>query len=300
MPRCYRLLFLAYLGLIAPLEVRAQTADSTRTPSRGPTVQSGSPSQQADQNGSAKREPLEVRIIEDPKESERTEQRERSDLEAQWAAANAAREQAVLALWQIWIGVAGTMVAAVGLIFIAVTLYYTRRAVKEASLATQAANDAVAITREIGERQLRAYVHVTRIGLEQVNNDECEPAVRVSYKNFGQSPAQQVINKFHIIFKGGGEIPFKRRPTEKEESGFTLGPTQERHSVMPAPLDNLHNFREKLTQGTTTMFVKGEITYVDVFDRPRFTRYHFRLHIEPEGLADTTSFLVCEDGNECD
>jgi len=75
-------------------------------------------------------------------------------------------------------------VTAVGVLYVAVTL-------KEAASATLAAQDAVRVTREMGEAQTRAYLGIETIQFTDFATGKIPKCVCV-LKNFGQSPASEV------------------------------------------------------------------------------------------------------------
>jgi hypothetical protein len=102
-----------------------------------------------------------------------------------------------MALWAFWMFVAATasvVLTFVGIILIGWTLYHTKRAataavdmVDEAKATTRAADETVKVTRDIGQAQVRAYLHITGIAFG-VRSDR-KIFVGVKIKNVGQSPA---------------------------------------------------------------------------------------------------------------
>lgn len=161
-------------------------------------------------------------------------------------------------------------------------------------LATQ---DTVIETRRIGERQVRAYVHLVRVELEHAD-DEYAPAVNVIYKNFGQSPARHVINNLNLSFNLLGPPSFKEKVPKEIERGTDLGPGQETTTTTHISFNSITGLREGLAKRAVTLFVFGRITYLDAFGEHRETRYRLQLHVNPEGVKDTDSFLLCKEGNE--
>jgi hypothetical protein len=128
---------------------------------------------------------------EDAIESKRQKQREIADLQAQQDMARWAE----FMVWATWAGVALTFVAVV---LIARTLHHTKRAaiaaedaVKEAKNATAAALKTVAVTRDLGVRQLRAYINLDGANITdfRAGND---PLITIRIKNYGVTPANQV------------------------------------------------------------------------------------------------------------
>lgn len=83
------------------------------------------------------------------------------------------------------------------------TLIATREAVK-------AADDAVEVTRDIGNKQLRAYLW---IGVSEIMDVAAErrPRAQIGLKNYGQTPARVLSHKCWLAlhhFPGIGEIEY--------------------------------------------------------------------------------------------
>ena len=130
---------------------------------------------------------LPVRIVEDKEAAEATErreeeaaEREKQDLVAQKsmdAAAHSAKRAA-------WLSAA---LVAIGTGLLVWTLALTREA-------NRAAQEAVAVTRDIGERQVRAYVGIHEVKAGFLSNEEFPEQYRfmIILKNTGGSPATKV------------------------------------------------------------------------------------------------------------
>lgn len=110
------------------------------------------------------------------------EQRENDDLTAQQSMATSTVEIVTATWWQVGIGV-------VALLLLGFTVHYTRKAAAHAQGANEAANAVVAVTREIAEKELRAYLSLTPAG---VHFDGEVLSVSVTQRNHGQTPAKNV------------------------------------------------------------------------------------------------------------
>ncbi|PBB41818.1 hypothetical protein CK222_21955 [Mesorhizobium sp. WSM3866] len=153
------------------------------------------------------------------------------------------------------------------------------------------------ISRETAERQLRAYIHVTSVKLEHAN-DDFAPTITVNYKNFGQTPARNVINHLSVSFVIMGEAKGGKRKVS-DERGYDLGPSQDSSTSSHVSFDTGFSSREMLVDNLVKLYVIGEITYKDVFGlQDRYTRYKMVLHPEPDAVIDTDAFMICHDGNE--
>jgi hypothetical protein len=107
---------------------------------------------------------------------QRQEEREISDLQAQ-------EDMAFWAMWMFFATLATVFLTAIGVLLIWRTLFYTRRAVEEAEKGTSAALDAVAVTRDVGQAQIRCYIHVMEASIK-LGRDGF-PVISISVKNFG-------------------------------------------------------------------------------------------------------------------
>ena len=122
------------------------------------------------------------------------------------------RAQQSMAVWAFWMFIAsglGVLLTGVGVYLIWRTLIYTRdaashagEAVVEAKSATKAAQDAVDVTREIGEAQVRAYL-LCRSARYRINKGGLSATLELA--NAGQSPASDVaiIGTAHVHSVGG-------------------------------------------------------------------------------------------------
>lgn len=104
--------------------------------------------------------------------------------EQQYAAADLKAQQEMATWAHLMFIVTGA-----GVIFIAQTLDATRAAVREAKDATKAAQDAVDVTREIGEAQVRAYLTVAHA---MIRFEDRTPRLFLTIRNAGQSPARNI------------------------------------------------------------------------------------------------------------
>lgn len=255
-----------------------------------------------------------VRIIDDPLEAERVKQREEraerreaDDLVAQQRSAIAAERSAAASEDQnraAWIQVLLTFMGTVSLL---ITLLLTRQSVWQSRLATaeanrsaRAAEEAIAVTREIGERQLRAYVGV--IGISILYTDtEWMPNVRINYKNSGQTPAYRLTNRARCYFSWDKKIPDPNHHLdEPEERGMDLHPGDDRVTTKQIFRKQWDNNKDDLVSGKKILYVFGKISYVDAFNKSHYTNYMFRMLVDDAGINDGDMFVLCDTGNDSD
>lgn len=100
--------------------------------------------------------------------------------------------QEASALWAFWMVVASflsILITTIGTILLYQQIKLTREAVQDTGDATKAMRDANVIAREIGQGQVRAYVHIDHATVKFYGN---LLAVEMTFKNTGQSPAQKI------------------------------------------------------------------------------------------------------------
>ena len=155
------------------------------------------------------------------------------------------------------------------------------------------------ISRDVEERQLRAYVNVLTAEFANIGVGEFPKAI-LKFKNFGQTPA---YHEHHWQFVKIAEYPLPGAVPFEADNG--------KHPKAPlAPSDTINAFaiwdKQPLNQATIdalkakthAMYVIGMIKYDDAFGRPRTTTYCFYLG-GPIGLTDGT-VAIYKDGNDSD
>lgn len=145
-------------------------------------------------------------------------------------------------------------------------------------------------------RQLRAYVFIDSVRITPVSVGAA-PMVKVSFKNFGQTPAYNVMATGRVAL-----VPsFGEAPALTGDSAFNMG-TQGPGAVATssASLDPALTAEQgsKITDGSLTLFAYGLLQYTDAFKKQRFLRYRLRL---VRGASEREPFMAtCDEGNEAD
>ena len=211
------------------------------------------------------------------------EQREKADLKAQRDMAGAAAELIIVSWWQFWAGGAGIAL----LIY---TLYLTRNA-------TKAAIEANRIARKSAERQLRAYVFLTKASIENWAAGE-QPFAHLTVVNTGQTPAYGVEFWAAVqIVTPDKVLPDFERPANLHTSRYSLGtniPTYKKMPISDKPMTE--DIRHAIVGGDLTVFVWGEITYRDIFKKYRASP--FRLKFSGIGDPPRNDMTAMEEGND--
>lgn len=188
-------------------------------------------------------------------------------------------------LWALWLlGVSGfgTAIAGYGLVLL-------RRTWFEAKAATNAAQDAVAVTRDLGQRQVRAYVSILGANVFDCGIGK-QPKIVITIKNTGQSPAKNL--KIRSVFAHGTDASL--RPKLKLDSrappvalelgaGLELNHGGEITSIMTEP------WLRKIASGKEQFLAAGFITYKTVFGETR--RVTFRFHSGSGDIRDNRVIL---------
>lgn len=161
----------------------------------------------------------------------------------------------------------------VGIHYIRKTLASTDKAVDEANKATLAAQEAVDVTRESAERQLRAYMDVSEFFVSGVFLNS-QPRAHFTLKNCGATPAKRVR-----VYGMAGLVENARRfhvTLSRAKSGTAdWGPGQlalQDFKFLPDPFalkdaDDLH-------AGHREFLIAGYVVYEDAFGKTR--RHAFR------------------------
>jgi hypothetical protein len=191
-----------------------------------------------------------------------------------------------------WSAVFTAILTVIGVILLGYTLYFTRETLvasqavaEETRKATRAAQEAVIVTREIGQAQARAYLSVNSVAISITQDvfdpDGDEPSVKtpvakviVWMNNSGQSPARNVRFKISVetarihplpdnYTVNGIYYPIPDMPVHGESGALE----HSEHEIF------LHSRDARDVLGRV-WYVLGTIAYQDVFGR--WYRLHFR------------------------
>lgn len=187
----------------------------------------------------------------------------------------------------------GLIVGSVGLCIVGLTLNETKKAAKaanatleQAQQATEAARDNVAVTRDIGQKQVRAYLSAEKLTFKFTDTI---PETKISFKNSGGSPAfgVSVYRVCYLInahtpngyFSGAGidghiniaDI-MSASSTELMNIQFPIGEYTDNYTGEPVIFSNL-------TDGNGTKITidcLGRISFRDIFDVDREEAFWLR------------------------
>lgn len=241
----------------------------------GPPIQEQPNWSADDTNSELAIPPFPVVIIESPQDAkdrrdreQKSDQHEADDLAAQRKAADAADSGAATAERQIiptWIQ---TGVAIIGTIALLITISYNIKATNAAIRSADLAEKSIAVTRDIGERQVRAYLDVTRMRVFGVE-DSGNAKACFFIKNSGATPAKNVRIKSRLIWLESANDKLPRKAKSKNFSQRTVasGETFRTTLINPGKID-LDALRA-ISQGSIFLVLIVSITYEDVFRKTR-------------------------------
>ncbi len=261
-------LLIAALGL-------ATTPTSAQELSDQPVQQSVDGNEQgADQNEAAP-PGFPVRIVQGPAQSEsakreqrEAEQREINDLKAQQLSAESTRKA-------YYVGVAQAVLAAVGAIGLVYSLFLNRTA-------TKAAVDAVAISRSVGQKQVRAYVGLKVEALGKMDDFVLgkSPTLKAFVKNSGASPAFDMTYWGLLMVDASDDIAILHDANLPPEdwTRSILPPSGEIGIVIKAnfQIDSDLLSGARGLQPDRYVYAVGQVRYRDVFNVWHFANFSFR------------------------
>lgn len=203
--------------------------------------------------------------------------------------ARAAEDMVDLAVWQMLFGL-------LGIYLVAQTLRATREAVVEANEATDAARQALSVTREGMQRQLRAYVHATNADPGALVLGE-KFSISVTIKNLGATPATKMRSRYGIAIVQNPHAHIVEYPPELPIAESTLGPGLEYIIHIPTRGPLTANELSLLQTKNAYVMMFADITYEDVFGEARETTIRFvvdkmtedRLHVRPTLVGNTST-----------
>lgn len=241
--------------------------------------------------------PIRVEVIEDDAKIEAAERREKeaSEREIRDLAAQEGMNSATQAMKRATedmrnYSLVSTVLVGVGTVLLVVTLYYTRQANK-------AARDAVVVTREIGKRQLRAYLSFKDTKIHEVGFDQY-PIATIEVVNQGTTPIFITDNRSMIAlhhFPNFGDIQY---PDPDESARFVIAPGQK--TTMRPRLKDLITVDQSigLGEGRYIIFVHGRIEFRDVFGEHHWMTYRMKYGGDAKASDSKNDLAWCEEGND--
>jgi hypothetical protein len=216
-----------------------------------------------------------------------------ADLCQQWRSAEKAEEIAGYTFLSLFIGIGG-------LLGLAATVHYARKAALGSNEALVAALDSNTIARESAERQMRAYVQASRPTLLNFVPGN-EPVIVFQPTNTGQTPARgfRLLTTYRIdpdaeqcrVRFEGGASPYRRMGSTIDIGGGGQ-PSQQQTNL---PLLTQADY-DQFMSGEKKLIFCGVLSYRDVFGKRR--RTVFRVRFDPKYLKGGTASLVsCRKNN---
>jgi hypothetical protein len=158
----------------------------------------------------------------------------------------------------------------------------------------EAAKDAVTLSDKTAERQLRAYVFISKAEISDIMSNQNLTA-KIAVRNFGQTPAYDVETsigiqtaQFPLVLK----LPMAIQKTKTGAVGPGGDIMLNFNGDSPSPVE----WRPRFAQKGGAVYLYGTIKYVDAFKIPRFT--NFRLYKGGDTGVSGPELTVSPDGNE--
>ncbi|HEX2019057.1 MAG TPA: hypothetical protein VGO17_08985 [Aurantimonas sp.] len=235
-------------------------------------------------------------------EANRENQRAEYDLAAQ-------RGMDRWAFWMMWIGAFSATATAVGIFLIYRTLTYTRDAataardtVDEARRATAAAVETAAITRQMGQRQLRAYVTLVSAQVVGLNDDQ-RPMIRLMFSNSGQTSAykaggwMRVCTQPNVNILGPMLPPYGITKATVGTTSIFSFPKSGDTLFLPKSIPEREYLSYAVERGDLYVIAYGVFVYEDAFGKERFTNFRY-LFGGDYGFWDTGAMRPATFGND--
>ena len=212
---------------------------------------------------------------EDAQQHERQDERDEADLDAQ-------KEMALWAKHMTRATVAGVIITFAGVCLVAGTLYYSKIAAAAAVKAAEEAKHIVAVTRDLGIRQVRAYVDISTVIIKDLEVGK-NPTTTVRVRNRGQSPAHRV----RMTTRLNMNVPEKARRISLLKTSHDGLVSVATLSAGDNPMDSIIRCEINITQPILDAVMNGDrllvvgcyISYYDVFLKFRRTTGKFVVDI---------------------
>ena len=163
----------------------------------------------------------------------------------------------------------------------------------ETSAAT--ANNTLKSMEGTSERQLRAYVGVSKVEVDKLGVGH-KTRLRITIKNFGQTPAYAVRRWADMKVADRSETSF---PDDDDDGGArTMNPGDSFILSSRHEIDLTQDDMDRLKADTARIFLWGRLTYDDVFGSPHEAT--FRFEYGGSHTMDLNAFSFCAEGNEAD
>jgi len=233
-------------------------------------------------------------------------QRSNRDLSAEWRTVRATEKAADVALWSLFLGIAGAVITAIGTGLVLLTFRETRRTAQiaedglfEARRSANAALEQAAISRDALEQQLRPYVYLTSIipefsRMRSVGLVGDAAPLNLKIQNFGATPAKNVSFRARGFVGGYWSGPVKGNLWNEVHVPLGDLPVGFTKEVRGYTITGIKAADDDLIAGTASLFFVGEIGYDSADGTRRFT--HFQLAASGDDY-ETGHFQVTPEGN---
>lgn len=153
------------------------------------------------------------------------------------------------------------------------------RSVDAANKAASAATEQVKIAEEIAKRELRAYVCLRPIKMNEIVTGDAPITIVVPFENTGVTPANRLLIQWawQVTSDGPTSDFYKRtldRYPPKGDEEYSIGPRQLKE--MPIVVKMGSEYRNKILSGDMSFLFLGRIHYLDAFEDKHVTEFFYR------------------------
>lgn len=190
------------------------------------------------------------------------------------------------------------LVAAVQALLFLIQLRLMRKSLNSAMDATRVAQNTLALMKDTAQRQLRAYISVTTASIEFP--EPGRPKATLTFKNAGQTPAHDVqvwIHQWAATYPLKITLPTPPRDFTMAKNTLGAGAHCYMTNEAPQPIFN-EPYLNLVGTSQGTIYVYGEISYVDVFGE-RHTQQYRLMYGGSEPVVPGT-LKPCASGNHGD
>lgn len=223
------------------------------------------------------------------------EDHEKRDLAAQ-------ESMSVWAFWMMIVAAFSAVITTVGTIFLYKQITLTREAVEDTSAATEAMHEANEIakvalqqSKEMTGVQSRAYVIVEQVVFDLRGHPENTMQVMVHFKNVGQTPALETLQKVKgaVLHYKDPETDLKPVEDDDPPNPGTLAPGQP--TTVGFKINVGDEAAQSLIVGGWRYYAHGWFHYKDIFGESHET--HFRWFMDSEIRQEGWNAKRCKEGN---
>ncbi len=172
-----------------------------------------------------------------------------------------------------------------------------KKTTKAAIAATEAARDAIEVTRKSSQAELRAYIHLENIEITGLEPGSTEvPRIAVVLKNHGLTPAHKVrdMGATQVLYSEDAHLTID---DDVPRTNMDIGPSQQLTRTHFLKVATWKQYKDDVFAKRGDLYIFGRVIYEDAFGETRHTNYRAKLFVHkfPEKGIE---MVVSAEGNE--